>query len=110
MSVLTISWSMLRPSDLIPFQMDLSSSYSSFICPPRGLLRAAMFKGKCTSMRPKLLLPNRHARLTTSKLGGRRASTVLYVFGLGKKVGDNNAGSAQVHEYRTLSTKRLEEE
>ena len=46
---------MLRPSDLIPFQIDLSSSYSSFICPPRGLLRAAIVKASA----PKLLLPAR---------------------------------------------------
>lgn len=33
---------MLRASDLIWFHSDLSSSRSSFVCPPRGLLRAAI--------------------------------------------------------------------
>lgn len=89
---LTMSWSMLRPSDLIPFQIDLSSSYSSFSCPPRGLLRADIFK---VSAPPKLLLPDRHARLTASKLGRQRASAVV---------------GAEVSEPRVLSTKRLEGE
>lgn len=47
----TMSWSTLRPSDLIEFQITLSSSNSSLSW-PRGLLRAAMLTEVVLSQLP----------------------------------------------------------